>query len=85
MLEVAQIPKQQYFRIFGNKKYHIATKRENRFYCLCGNIYRAFDADASPISEYVGDECMSCRHATSKKIRRHGAVVLEIRIRRGKL
>jgi len=85
MLEVLETPQQQYFRIFGNKKFHIATKGDRNYFCLCGNVYR-IEAEAAPISEYVGDECMSCRHATSKKIyskRRH-AWVLQVRIRRAK-
>jgi hypothetical protein len=81
MLEVPEIPKQQYFRIFGNQKFHIARKTELYYSCLCG-IYYPGDTPTTPISEYVGDECMSCRHATSKKIRRQRRWMLEVKIRR---
>jgi hypothetical protein len=83
MREVDETLKQQYFRIFGNRKYHIARKTESYYFCLCGNIYPG-NTQATPISQYVGDECMSCRHATSKKIysRRRREWVLEVKIRR---
>jgi hypothetical protein len=83
MREVDEVLKQQYFRVFGNKKYHIARKTELYYFCLCGNVYPK-DASATPISQYVGDECMSCRHATSKKVysRRRREWVLEVKIRR---
>jgi hypothetical protein len=81
MLEVPEIPKQQYFRIFGNQKFHIARKGGIYYYCLCG-IYYPGDAPATPISEYVGDECRNCRYATSKKIRRQRRWMLEVKIRR---
>ena len=84
--QVPESPKQQYFRIFGNQKFHIAVryKSEGKTYyrCLCGNIYCWEGSDVEAISQYLGDECMSCRHATSKKVYRKGTWVLEVRIRR---
>jgi hypothetical protein len=93
MLEVPETPRQQYFKIFGNQKFHIAKKTQSPlvesvkdvYVCLCGNIYPG-DVSATPISEYIGDECMSCRHAASKEVysrRRHGRI-LEVRIRRAR-
>jgi hypothetical protein len=83
MREVPEKPKRQYFRIFGNKKFHIATKYSegSDYYCLCGLVYSA-KYSATPISEYLGDECMSCRHSASKKRTLWtGELVLEVKIR----
>jgi hypothetical protein len=85
MREVPEKPKRQYFRIFGNKKFHVARRYGDvgsDYHCLCGLVYSG-KYSAMPISEYLGDECMSCRHAASQKRRLWtGESVLEVKIRR---
>ena len=84
MREVDEKPKQQFSRVFANQKFHIATKTESYHFCLCGIAYSR-EARATPIPEYVGDECMSCRHASSKKRTLWtGEWVVEVRIRRAR-
>src|ERR1700722_920141 len=89
MREVPERPPRQYFRIAGHDRYHIAYQFEvgGDYYTLCGFKYDA-KCKATPIVEYVGDECHNCRYATSKE-RRVSAWsrerVLEVKIRRGRI
>jgi hypothetical protein len=83
MKEIMEKRVREYFRIFGNEKYHICTKNEDgHYHTLCGLNYSG-RYSAEPITEYYGDECMSCRHASSyqKKSKKIG-IVLMVRIRR---